>query len=375
MYDLSAATAAATLEVNTGWNWLATAATSESALVTLVGVVLLYLGAESLVKGASGLSSDLGMRAAVAGVTVVAFATTAPELVVGVLSGLDYGATLGLGAIIGSNVANIGLVLGLSALVRPMDVSGETLRRHVPFMALAALLLVGLGLDGTLDRVDGALFLVVLGGFTYVLLNAADDPGAAPTDADRVAADGGSPDDVATDGGSSGSDGALAGGPAALDRLTAPVPVAGRRVRPLDLVLVLVGLVLLVAGAQRLIEGGRTTLYYLGATDRFVGLTVLAFGTSLPELAASLISAARGEAEFSVGNVVGSNIYNVLAVLGVLALLTPVAVPASTGAFDFPMLLAFTVGAIALMARGSRVTRLDGLVLVVAYVCFFSLLL
>ncbi|WP_394354993.1 calcium/sodium antiporter [Halorarum halophilum] len=339
-----------------------TAATSESAVTVLVGAVLLYLGAEALVRGASSLSVGLGMRAAVAGVTVVAFATTAPELVIGVLSGLDYGTTLGLGAIVGSNVANIGLVLGLSALVRPLDVAAETLRKHVPFMAVAALLLVGLGLDGTLDRADGVTFLVVLAAFTFVLLSTAGGDDAV--DADEIAADGG------TERGGSASGGVLARG-----RLGTEVAVYGRRVRPADVAFVLVGLALLLVGAQRLIEGGRTTLYYLGATDRFVGLTVLAFGTSLPELAASLVSAVRGEAEFSVGNVVGSNIYNVLAVLGVLAIITPVTVPASTGSFDFPMLVAFTLGVVAIMARGAEVSRVDGAVLVGGYCCFFYLLL
>ncbi|WP_313696055.1 calcium/sodium antiporter [Halorarum halobium] len=344
-----------------------------------IGVVLLYVGAESLVRGVSKLSVQLGMRAAVAGVTVVAFATTAPELMIGILSGLDYGATLGLGAIVGSNVANIGLVLGLSALVRPMDITSETLRRHVPFMAVAAVLLVALGLDGTLGRPDGIAFLVVLAVFTYTLLSATDGEGGV--DAEAVAADGGSvaEPDPATDGGTVGEDvggdGSADGGVLAGGRLGSDVSVLGRRFRPIDVLFVLVGLALLLAGAQRLIEGGRSTLYFLGAGDRFVGLTVLAFGTSLPELAASLVSAFRGEAEFSVGNVVGSNIYNVLAVLGLLAVLTPVTVPASTGSFDFPMLLAFTGGVIALMFRGARITRVDGALLVAGYGCFFFFLL
>ena len=367
MYDLPAAAAAAPLAVNTGWEWLRTAATSESAVTMLVGAALLYLGAEALVRGASGLSVGLGMRAAVAGVTVVAFATTAPELVIGVLSGLDYGTTLGLGAIVGSNVANIGLVLGLSALVRPLDVTPETLRRHVPFMAVAALLLVGLGLDGTLDRADGLTFLVVLAAFTFVLLSTA--AGDDDAEAGELAADGGTAREEHADGRTAN------GGVLARGRLGTEVAVLGRHVRPVDVVFVLVGLGLLLVGAQRLIEGGRTTMYYLGATDRFVGLTVLAFGTSLPELAASLVSAVRGEAEFSVGNVVGSNIYNVLAVLGVLALVTPVRVPASTGSFDFPMLVAFTLGVVAIMARGAEVTRVDGALLVGGYCCFFYLLL
>ncbi|WP_435126697.1 calcium/sodium antiporter [Halobaculum sp. D14] len=330
--------------------------TGDAGIALLLGVVLLYVGAESLVKGASNLSVGLGMRAAVAGVTVVAFATSAPELAVGVLSGLDFGTTLGLGAIVGSNIANIGLVLGLSALIRPLDVAEETVRRHVPFMALAAVLLVGFGLDGTVGRFDAAVFLVALAGFTYVLFTATDD-GDADLD---VAVDADADDSVATDGGATAEGFGF---------------LANRDIRLHDLAFVAVGLLLLLVGARRLISGGQTFLYYLGFGDRFVGLTVLALGTSLPELAASVVSAIRGEADFSVGNVVGSNIYNVLAVLGVLGLMTPISVPAGTSTFDFPILVGFTGGAIVLMLRNRELTRVDGVVLLAGYALFVHFLL
>ncbi|WP_349770106.1 calcium/sodium antiporter [Halobaculum limi] len=307
----------------------------------LVGVVLLYLGAESLVKGAKGLATDVGVRAAVAGVTVVAFATTAPELFVALVGAVEKTTTIGLGAVIGSNVANIGLVLGLSALVRPLVVSRETVRRHLPFMALAALLLVGLGLDGTLSALDGGLLLLALGGFTVVLLRGVPDSEESSAGDDAVATDGGT----------------AATTPAA--RLTA---ISAR-----DLLFLAVGLGFLLVGARRLVEGGTAALYLLGGSDRLVGVTVLALGTSLPELAASLVSAVRGEADFSVGNVVGSNIYNVLAVLGVLTLVSPIRVPSEVVATDFPALVVATaVCGLLLVVRG-RVGRLAGLGLLVGY--------
>ncbi|MFC7136020.1 calcium/sodium antiporter [Halobaculum litoreum] len=333
------------------------ALTTDGAGVSLLlGVVLLYLGAESLVTGAKGLATDVGVRAAVAGVTVVAFATTAPELFVAVVGKLEKTTTIGLGAVVGSNVANICLVLGLSALVRPMAVSRETVRRHLPFMVAAAVLLVALGADGTLSTLDGAVFLLVLAGFTVVLLRGVSDPD--PDAADAAAGDGADTGAVVADGGT-----AVA---APLGRLA--------RVDPRDLLFLGAGLALLLVGARRLVEGGTAALYLLGGSDRLVGVTVLALGTSLPELAASLVSALRGEADFSVGNVVGSNIYNVLAVLGVLTLLSPIRVPASVVGTDFPVLLAATACCALLLAVRGRVGRVAGAGLLAGYAGYVSLL-
>ncbi len=364
------------LQLNTNWQWIVTAFTGGSAVKMLVGFVLLYVGAESLVKGASRFSTDMGMRAAIAGVTVIAFATTAPELAVAVLSGLDFGETLGFGAIIGSNIANIGLVLGISALIQPLEVSDETVKRHLPFMILAAVLFVALGFDGWVSRIEGVVFLVALAAFTYVLVvktdledsdivegldevvDDDDDDSADSADHDTDTA-GDSDSEVATDGGT-----AVATG------LTDRLPFRLR-----DVGFILLGLVLLVYGARELIEGGRTTLYYLGAGDRFVGLTVLALGTSLPELAASVVSAIRGQDDFSVGNVVGSNIYNILAVIGVLALLAPSSIPDAMVGTDFPFLLGATGLAAAFFVARGKIGRPEGLTLVAAYAFYMSLLL
>ncbi|ADQ68058.1 calcium/sodium antiporter [Halogeometricum borinquense] len=312
---------------------------STDMALLLVGVVALYAGAEFLVRAASRLAIGFGIRAAVVGVTVVAFATTAPELAVVLLSGFSYSTNLGLGAIVGSNIANIGLVLGLSALVRPLNVDESVLIRHVPFMFAAAGLLVLLGMDGRIGTFDGVVLLAVLAVFTSYLLYRvrASRPDAIPVE------------DVDVDDDSS----------------------VGVR----DAVILLAGLGLLLLGSRWLIQGGQGVLKAYGFGERFIGLTVLAFGTSLPELAASIVSAAKGEAQFSIGNVVGSNIYNILAVIGVLAVLVPVGVPAETLALDFPALVVFTVVVVALMAYGRTVSRADGAVLVVGYLGFFSLLL
>ncbi|MFC7136021.1 calcium/sodium antiporter [Halobaculum litoreum] len=322
---------------------------TEHGLFLLLGVVFLYLGAESLVKGAAGLALGIGLHAALVGVTVVAFATTAPELFIGVISGVDGDSQLGLGAIIGSNIANIGLVLGVAALVRPLSVSSTVVRRHVPFMALAAGLLVVFGRDGIIGRGEGAVFLLVLAAFTFVLYRGATGGVAAnAVDESGAVADGGVVEEMP------GVD---------------PDGVDVRHVAFL-----VVGLALLFFGSRWLMDGGRSILYQFGFSQRLVGLTVLAFGTSLPEFAASVVAAVRGQAEFAVGNVVGSNIYNVLAVLGLVAVVVPVFVPVSVESFDFPALVAFTVAAVAVMLRGGEVGRIDGAVLVGGYLVFFWLL-
>ncbi|MXR41775.1 calcium/sodium antiporter [Halobaculum sp. WSA2] len=322
---------------------------TEHGLFLLLGVVLLYLGAEALVKGATGLALGVGLHAALVGVTVVAFATTAPELFIGVLSGVEGDAQIGLGAIVGSNIANIGLVLGVSALIRPLSVSSEVVRRHVPFMALAAVLVVAFGMDGTIGRIEGGVFLLVLAGFTVVLYRGAIDEDAAVDES-----------------------GAVADGGSVVEELP-EVDAGGVSLR--HVAYLLVGLALLFFGSRWLIDGGRSMLYQLGFTQRLIGLTVVAFGTSLPEFAASVVAAVRGEADFSVGNVVGSNIYNVLAVLGLLAVIVPVFVSSGVSSFDFPALIAFTVAAVAVMLRGGEIGRLDGAVLVGGYLVFFYLLL
>ena len=362
---------------------LAGALISVAGLRILLGFLLLYVGAESLVKGAARFATDVGMRAAIVGVTVIAFATTAPELAIAILSGLDFGETLGYGTIVGSNIANIGLVLGVSALINPLEVADETVRRHLPFMILAAVLLVGLGYDGSFTRLEGVVFVVALAGFSWVLLTRSD-----PAESDVIEGmdelddeDTESVDDAGED----TSDAVGAGGdtsdaesadpisrlaPGGLRATTARLPFRLR-----DLAFVLVGLVFLVFGARQLIQGGRTVLYYLGAGDRLVGLTVLALGTSLPELAASVVSALRGEDDFSVGNVVGSNIYNILAVIGVLVLLAPSTVPAAMVQTDFPFLIGATGLAAALFLARGRLGRPEGLVLLGCYGFYVTLLL
>ncbi|SDQ32038.1 calcium/sodium antiporter [Natronobacterium texcoconense] len=303
-------------------------------VLLVAGAAALYVGAELLVAGAGRLALGIGLRAATVGVTVIAFATTAPELFVATIGALQVSTDIGLGAILGSNIANVGLVLGVTALIKPLAVSERVMRRHVPTMVLAALLLLAFGANGRIGRLEGAIFLLVLTAFTGFLLY-------------YVNAD---PAPVADD------------------------PDAGEGVAAKDVALVVGGLIALVVGSRWLVSGGTGLLSALGFSDLFIGLTVLALGTSLPELAASVIGAIRDETDFAIGNVVGSNIYNILAVLGIVALITPIEIASSTLRFELPALIVFTLVLTAMMGYGRGLSRVDGAVLVAGYGAFIYLL-
>ncbi|WP_254280639.1 calcium/sodium antiporter [Haloarcula marina] len=306
--------------------------------VFVVGVVLLYLGAELLVDGAASLALGYGMRATTVGVTVIAFATTAPELIVSTIGGLTESDGIALGNIIGSNVANIGLVLGMSAVAYPMHVDRSLVRKHGPFMMLAVVGLVVLSSDSLIGMVDGILLLGLLAVYMgYIIYRARRSDGA-------VLPDELSPEDEQT----------------------------GSR---LDIVKVIGAILCLLAGSRALIVGGQNVLHALGFGDLFVGLTVIAIGTSMPELATSLVSAYREGAAFSVGNVIGSNIYNILAVIGIVAVIVPIHVSGSTKTVELPLLVVFTVVVLALLGFRERVTRLEGAVLLGGYGVFIYLLL
>ncbi|NEU57619.1 calcium/sodium antiporter [Halorussus sp. MSC15.2] len=311
---------------------------SVEALYLVGGILLLYLGAELLVSSASSLALGYGIAPATVGVTIVAFSTTAPELFVSLIGGIGISSDIGLGNIIGSNIANIGLVLGASALVQPLSVDSKLLWRHGPFMLAAAVLLVVLGSDGMLGPADGVGMLLLLAVFTgYMLYSSRSADGEVVPDEMQV---------EDTDGSASAREIALLVG-------------AG---------------VCLLGGSFGLVQGGTGILRSFGFGDLFIGITIIAFGTSLPELATSLVSSIRDEAGFSIGNVVGSNIYNVLAVIGLLAVVHPLSVDTTVQTFHFPMMIGFTVGAMALMAYGRNLSRWSGVALVGGYAGFVYLL-
>lgn len=315
----------------------------------LGGLALLLGGGEVLVRGGSGLARGFGLSPLVVGLTVVSFATSAPELAVTLDAAVSGTPGLAVGNVVGSNIANVLLVLGLSALILPLAVRSSLVRRDVPVMlALSALLLV-LALDGGVSRLDGLLLVVLLVG--YVVWSVAGGRRAGPA-------------------GPPAGDGEHDRRDAAGGRRT-----AGAMLR--DGALVAVGVAALVLGADWLVGAATEVAGALGLSDMVIGLTVVAVGTSLPELATSVIAAVRGERDMAVGNVVGSNIFNIGAVMGLSAAVAPGGVPVEPSAvrFDLPVMVAVALLLLPIVFTGFTVARWEAVVFVGYYGAYVAFLL
>jgi cation:H+ antiporter len=292
----------------------------------LLGLGLLVLGAEWLVRGSSRLASALGVSPLVIGLTIVAYGTSAPEMAVSVKSAWAGQADLAVGNAVGSNIFNVLFILGLSALIVPLRVSSRLIRLDVPIMVGASLLLALLLADGSLGRVDGALLFA--GALGYTAFQVRKSP-AGTTDTSRSELQ--------------------------------PQQSPDRSAVP-NVLLAVPGVALLVLGSRWLVAGAVALARVLGVSELIIGLTVVAAGTSLPEVATSILAAARGERDIAVGNVVGSNIFNVLAVLGLAALLSPSALPASPALlrFDLPVMVAVSIACLPVFASGAVIARWEG---------------
>ncbi|MFN9527068.1 MAG: calcium/sodium antiporter [Pseudomonadaceae bacterium] len=306
----------------------------------IAGLVLLVAGAEVLVRGAAKLAAQFGIPPLIIGLTVVAFGTSAPETAVSVQAALDGSGDLAIGNVVGSNIANVLLILGMTALVAPLIVSRQLIRLDVPIMIGASLLTFGLAWDGSLSRLDGALlFAGVLTYTGFLIYSARKDKG-------------GEDDEFAKEFG--------------LDEVPKPYAWA------INLGLIIAGLVLLVTGSNFLVEGAVTLARALGISELVIGLTVVAVGTSLPELATSILAAIKGERDIAVGNIVGSNIFNLLCVLGLASLVSPAAISVSPNAlaFDFPVMIAVAVACLPIFFAGYRINRWEGLLFLAYYVAY-----
>ncbi len=308
------------------------------ALVAL-GIALLYAGGEALVRGAVDLARQLGLSSMVIGLTVVAFATSAPELAATLMASLRGAPELAIGNALGSNIANLGLILGIAALVAPLTAQAQFLKREIPLMLGATLVFYPLITNGLIGRGEGVLLLGLLGGYLFVLLS--DDEPQEVVDEYRASTD------------------RIARG---RDLLTASLIVGA-------------GVVLLVLGAWALVTGATRIALALGVSERVVGLTMVAFGTSLPELASSIVAARRKEGDIVLGNVVGSNVFNLLCILGTTALVRPIPVGPEVIAVDFWIVLGFTVLVIPMLLTRMRLGRREGVGLIVLYVGYIAWLL
>lgn len=310
------------------------------------GLVLLYFGAEWLVAGAAGLARSYGVRPLIVGLTVVAYGTSSPELVVGVSAGLQGEGAIAVGNVVGSNIANLALILGMTALVMPPNVEAELLRREVPVL-LATTAIVPLALaDGRLGIPEAGALLGLAIGYTAWMVQTSRRTAASSLVAGQVEID------------------------ANLAVGTTPTPSRLRLA-----LRGLVGLALLVLGGHLLVEGAVGIARAIGMSERVIGLTIVAIGTSLPELATSLIAAGRGHPDIAVGNVIGSNIFNVLLILGGSGLAGSIIVPVASIRGDLVALGVVTVVAALAMVTGRRVSRIEGALLVLAYVGFLVSLL
>ena len=311
-----------------------------------LGIVVLYWGAEWLIRGSAAVARAFGVKPLVVGLTVVAYGTSAPELAVSTGTALSYHQPIALGTVIGSCAANISLILGITALISPPTIDGRIIRREVPVLVLSAIAVPILFRNGILSRLEGALLVVCAIVFTIVTL----------TVSARL-----EPDDDDDGGGRAEQSGADLGGRA---RPRSSRLAAG--------VMTLLGLLVLVEGSDLFVDGARKLAAAAGMGERMLGLTVIALGCALPELIASVVAASRGQAALAVGSVIGSNLLNVFLVLGVTAYLRPIELTQRMHVVDFVGLVAITLLGV-IMLRGSRkITRLDGAILVLAYVAFIA---
>jgi len=304
-------------------------------LLLVGGIGILYFGAEWLVRGAARLAASLGVSPIVVGLTVVSFGTSAPELVVCVVAALGGNSDLAVGNVLGSNLANIGLILGLTALVRPLEVAARVVWREVPLMLLVTAAIYPLAWDGRLSRGDGTILLFALAGYLIFVFQSVE--GEAPE---------------------------IVGEYEEFIRETSP---GGKRVRAIDIVLVVAGCGGLVLGGYAIVEGAVAVASFLGVSQVVIGLTVVAVGTSLPELATSLVAAMHKEADIAVGNVIGSNIFNIVAILGTATVVEPIHVAPTVLVRELPAVLCLSVLVFPMLRTGWRIQRWEGALLLACY--------
>jgi cation:H+ antiporter len=304
----------------------------QSIVLILVGFALLYAGGEALVRGAGGLALRLGMSSFIVVMTVVAFATSSPELAVSLQAAVANQDEVAIGNVVGSNICNIALVLGLCALIRPQEVQMRILRMDVPWLIFASALLVAFLDDGRLTRAAGVVLIIGLAVFIYWNIQMA----RRDKEEDRV-------------------------------REEFEQVVHDRHRRPwVDWLLMAAGFGTLVAGGALFVRGGVGLAQVLGVSAALISLTVVALGTSLPELATSLVATFRGDGDIAVGNIIGSNFFNILAILGITAVIHPLSRGAIT-LVDLYVMLAFTGVLLPLIFVRRRIGRPEGLVLLLGY--------
>lgn len=301
-----------------------------------IGIALLFVGGELLVRNASALARVWGLSPMVVGLTIVAFGTSSPELAASITAALQGSPQIALGNVVGSNTANIALVLALVALVRPPTSTASFLRREVPIMVGGATLLVVMLVGGVVGRAEGSLLLLLLVAYLLVLLRPGDEKAEVR------------------------------------EAFAAEYGGAGRVSTWKVALLVVLGLAVLVGGANLLVMGATSLARGFGLPEMVIGLTLVAVGTSLPELATSLVAAAKRQPDIALGNIVGSNIFNVLGILGATAVTRPLRVPYETVAIDLWVMLGLSVLLVPFLVTGLRLGRREGAFLLTLYLGYVA---
>lgn len=300
-------------------------------IILIVGFVLLIKGADWFVDGASGIADKFGIPQIIIGLTIVAFGTSAPEAAVSIAAGMKNSADLAVGNVLGSNIMNILLILGICALMTPVPVQKNTLKYEIPFVIVITVVLAVLGIIGNeLTRVDGIILLLIFAGFFVYLVRAAKNGKTEESEA----------------------------------------PAKKKSVWVL-IGLTLLGIVMIVAGSQFTVNSASAIAAKFGMGERLIGLTIVAFGTSLPELVTSAVAAKKGNADIAIGNIVGSNIFNILFVLGITATITNVAYGANFYLDSIVALAAAVLLLVTVLNKEHKIKRWGGVVMLASYAAYF----
>ena len=300
-------------------------------IILIVGFVLLIKGADWFVDGASGIADKFGIPQIIIGLTIVAFGTSAPEAAVSIAAAMKNSADLAVGNVLGSNIMNILLILGICALLTPVPVQKNTLKYEIPFVIAITVVLAILGIIGNeLTRVDGIILLLIFAGFFVYLVRAAKNGKTEESEA----------------------------------------PAKKKSVWVL-IGLTLLGIVMIVAGSQFTVNSASAIAAKFGMGERLIGLTIVAFGTSLPELVTSAVAAKKGNADIAIGNIVGSNIFNILFVLGITATITNVAYGANFYLDSIVALAAAVLLLVTVLNKEHKIKRWGGVVMLASYAAYF----
>lgn len=313
-----------------------------AAALVLVGFFLLIWSADLLVDNASELAGNLGISTFLVGIVVVGFGTSAPELFVSAMASLEGKGNLALGNALGSNITNIGMVLGCAALVRALPVSRSTATRDLPIVLLAGVLAILLILDGLLSFLDGILLLGVLIG--YLVWSSTTQQNQQPT-------------------------------PSATDPAANTVNSDNKKSTAFYAALTIFSIVILMVASKILVTGAVTIAEYFGVGELVIGLTIVAIGTSLPELAAAIAAARKGVHEMIIGNIIGSNVFNTLGVLGLTGTLQATDIDTSALWRDFPVMFAFTILMLIFALTKGRFGRTQGAILLTGYLAYIGYLI